>query len=532
MSVTSPVGAVRRVVDPLKDYLHAEAAGGLVLLAATAVALGWANSPLAGAYHALWSLELTVGVGGLAITEDLRHWISDGLMTLFFFVVGLEIKRELATGELRSPRLAAAPALAAVGGMLVPAAIFLALNAGGEGAPGWGIPVATDTAFALGILALLGSRVPASAKLFLLTLAIIDDVLAISTVAVFYSTDVSLGWLAVAAGGLAGVMALRRSGVAAIAAYLPIGLLVWLATLASGVHATIAGVALGLATPAHPVRGRAVLEELEHRLHPVSSYLVVPLFALANAGLPLGAEAIGAAAASPVAWGVALGLLAGKLVGITAASLAAVRLRVGVLPEGLTARHVVGLAALAGIGFTVSLFITELAYPTRELADLAKTGILAGSLLSGLLGTLLLILPRSGKIVREREELDRGWRAVQGLGGDGGGRGRGGRGDRGAGGGARRLPPGAGGGGQDRPPPHPAGAGRLPRPRRGGGRRRRAPARADRRLPDRDLAGLGPAARRPRGRRGHGAAGAGPLGAARRRRRRGRARRRLPAGPA
>jgi Na+:H+ antiporter, NhaA family len=399
MSVTAPARAVRRVVDPLKEYLHAEAAGGLVLLAATVVALAWANSPLSGAYHAVWNHELTIGVGRFAITEDLRHWISDGLMTLFFFVVGLEIKRELATGELRNPRLAAAPALAAVGGMLVPAAIFLALNAGGEGAPGWGIPVATDTAFALGILALLGSRVPATAKLFLLTLAIIDDVLAITTVAVFYSSDLSLGWLAVAAGGLAGVVVLRRLGVAAIAAYLPLGLLVWLAALESGVHATIAGVVLGLATPAGRVRGRLILEQLERRLHPVSSYLVVPLFALASAGLPLGVDALSAAAASPVAWGVALGLLGGKLVGITVASLAAVRLGIGSLPEGLRARHVVGLAALAGIGFTVSLFITELAYPTRELVDLAKTGILAGSLLSGLLGALLLILPASGRQV-------------------------------------------------------------------------------------------------------------------------------------
>ena len=394
MNLTSPARAARRVVDPLKDYLHAEAAGGLALLAALMVALGWANSPLAGSYEALWSRELTIGVGGLAITEDLRHWVNDGLMTLFFFVVGLEIKRELVTGELRRPRLAAAPALAAVGGLLVPAAIFLMLNAGGEGARGWGIPVATDTAFALGILALLGSRVPASAKLFLLTMAIIDDVLAISTVAVFYSTGVSLGWLAVAAGGLVGVVVLRRSGVAAIAAYLPIGLLVWLATLESGVHATIAGVALGLATPARPVGGRPVLEELSHRLHPVSGYLVVPLFALANGGLPLGRDTLAAAAASPVAWGIVLGLVVGKLVGISVASLAAVRLGVGALPEGLAARHVLGLAALGGIGFTVSLFITELAYSTRELTDLAKAGILAGSLLSGLLGTLLLLSAR------------------------------------------------------------------------------------------------------------------------------------------
>ena len=391
---TAPVRAVRRVVDPLVEFLRAETAGGVVLLVATGLALVWANSPLAGAYEAVWNAGVTVGVGDLAVTESVRHWISDGLMVLFFFVVGLEIKRELTCGELRGRR-AGVPALAAVGGMLVPAAIFLVLNAGGDGARGWGIPVATDTAFALGVLALLGSRVPGSAKLFLLTMAIIDDILAITTVAVFYSADISLGWLAVAAGGMVAVFGLRGLGVAAVAVYVPVGVLVWLATLQSGVHATIAGVVLGLATPARPIRGRRVLEMLERRLHPVSSYLVVPLFALANAGLPLGGGALRAAAVSPVAWGVAVGLVGGKVVGITGASVAAVRLRVGRLPEGLGTRHVVGLGALAGIGFTVSLFITELAFPAGGLGGLAKTGILAGSLLSGLLGTTLLLRART-----------------------------------------------------------------------------------------------------------------------------------------
>jgi NhaA family Na+:H+ antiporter len=534
-STTTPATVVRRVVDPLRDFLHAEATGGLVLLAATAVALGWANSPFAGAYESLWSRELTIGIGGLAITEDLRHWISDGLMALFFFVVGLEIKRELVTGELRQPRLAGVPALAAVGGMLVPAAVFLALNAGGEGGRGWGIPVATDTAFALGILALLGSRVPATAKLFLLTLAIIDDILAITTVAVFYSADISLGWLIVAAGGLAGIFMMRRSGVASIAAYVPVGLLVWLATLESGVHATVAGVALGLATPARPVRGRPVLEQLEHRLHPVSSYLVVPLFALANAGLPLGAEALGAAATSPVSWGVALGLVAGKLIGITAASLAAVRLGIGPLPEGLGPRHVLGLAALAGIGFTVSLFITELAFPSGGLIDLAKTGILAGSLVSGVLGILLLLgRPRPGSHTASSgngRSSGHGWQ-VQGPGGDGGDRRRRRRGDGGAVGAARRLSPGAGGGGPHRAPVGPPGAGCLPRPRDGGGRNRRAAPGPGRCLPDRDLARLGPAPGRALGGRRHRPAVGRPDGPAGGRRHGGGARRRLPAGPA
>jgi NhaA family Na+:H+ antiporter len=477
----APVRVVRRVVDPLKEFLHAEAAGGVVLLAATALALVWANSPLAGVYQALWDASLTVGVGGLAVTESVRHWISDGLMVVFFFVVGLEIKRELTTGELRGRHRAGVPALAAVGGMLVPAAIFLALNAGGQGARGWGIPVATDTAFALGVLALLGSRVPASAKLFLLTMAIIDDVLAITTVAVFYSTHISLGWLAVAAAGMVAIFGLRRLGVAVVAVYVPVGVLVWVATLQSGVHATIAGVVLGLATPAHAIGGRRVLEVLERRLHPVSSYLVVPLFALANAGLPLGGEALGAAAVSPVAWGVALGLVAGKLVGITGASLAAVRMGIGRLPEGLGTRHVVGLAALAGIGFTVSLFITELAYPAGGLGGLAKTGILAGSLLSGLLGTTLLLSARRrpGRrscqvpaIYKERpgDHADDGdgggWghaeRTIRGHGGDGGDRDGGGGGVAGARGAAGPVPAGTGDGVRDGAAAGPAGARRLP----------------------------------------------------------------------
>jgi Na+:H+ antiporter, NhaA family len=315
-------------------------------------------------------------------------------MALFFFVVGLEIKRELVVGELREPRRASLPVLAALGGVVVPAGIFLLLNAGGQGASGWGIPMATDIAFAVGVLAVLGSRVPAGAKVFLLTLAIVDDILAITVIAVFYTGQLAVAWLAVAAAGMALVLLLRRLGVRAISAYVPLGVLVWLATLESGVHATIAGVALGLATPARPVGGRPVLEQLQHRLHPLSSYLVIPLFALANAGVPLGGDALGRAARSPVAWGVALGLLAGKILGVAAASLAAVRLRVGALPDDLTMRHVLGLAALAGIGFTVSLFIAELAYPGSDLVDLAKVGILAGSLVSGLVGAGLLATGR------------------------------------------------------------------------------------------------------------------------------------------
>jgi len=383
--------AVRRVVDPLRDFLHAEAAGGLVLLGATVVALLWANSPLSDNYEALWGRELTIGLGRFAVTEDLRHWVNDALMALFFFVVGLEIKRELVTGELREPKRASLPVVAAIGGVVLPAAIFLALNVGGPGMRGWGVPMATDIAFALGVLALLGSRVPSGVKLFLLTLAIVDDIIAVSVIAVFYTDQITLGWLAVALGGLGAIVVLRRLGVRAISPYVPLGLLVWFATFESGVHATIAGVALGLITPARPVRGRKVLEELEHRLHPVSSYLVIPVFALANAGVPLGRDQLGAAAGSRVAWGIVLGLVVGKLFGIAGATLAGVRLGWGSLPEGVATRHVWGLAALAGIGFTVALFIADLAWADRALVDVAKAGVLAGSLVSALLGVTIML---------------------------------------------------------------------------------------------------------------------------------------------
>jgi NhaA family Na+:H+ antiporter len=252
------------------------------------------------------------------------------------------------------------------------------------------VPTATDIAFALAVLALLGDRIPSGLKVLLLGIAIADDIGAIVLIAVFYSHGVNPLPLAIAVAVLGAMVALRRAGVWWIPLHIAMGTGVWLAVYFSGVHATIAGVALGLATPARPLRGRPVLDQLQHRLHPLSSYLVVPLFALANAGVPLGGDALGRAARSPVAWGVALGLVGGKLLGVAGTSLVAVRLRLGALPEGLRLRHVVGLGALAGIGFTVSLLIAELAYPGSNLVDLAKVGILAGSLASGLTGAALL----------------------------------------------------------------------------------------------------------------------------------------------
>ena len=382
--------AARQVVDPLRDFLRAEASGGLVLAVATVAALVWANSPVGESYFSWWGRELTVGQGSAALTKDLRHWVNDGLMVVFFFVVGLEIKRELVVGELRDPRAAALPAIAAVGGVLLPAGLFLAVTAGTPGAGGWGIPMATDIAFAVGILALLGSRVPAGAKLLLLSVAIVDDIIAITVIALAYTDSVSALWLAAAAGGLLAVTLMRRLGVASIWPYAVVGVGVWLATLESGVHATVAGVALGLLTPADRVRGRPVLDQLEHRLHPVSAFVIIPLFALANAGVAFGGGALAAAAGDRLAWGVALGLIVGKTLGIAGTALLAQRLRVGVLPAGVDAGHLWGVAAIAGVGFTVSLFISDLAYDDAVLTDTAKFGVFAGSLVSGLLGWAIL----------------------------------------------------------------------------------------------------------------------------------------------
>jgi Na+:H+ antiporter, NhaA family len=380
----------RQALDPLTEFLHDEAAGGIALLAAAIVAVVWANSPASDAYADLWGHELRLGVPGAAITADLRHWVNDGLMALFFFVVGLEIKRELVVGELRERRAATLPVVAAIGGVALPAVVFLAVTAGHEGASGWAIPAATDIAFAVGILALLGNRVSSGVKLFLLTVAIVDDIIAVAIIAVFYSNAISLIWLGGAAAALLAVVALQRLAVTRIAVYGLVGIVAWVAMHESGLHATIAGVALGLLTPARPVGGRAVLELLEHRLHPLSAFLIVPLFALANAGVDFGGGVLADAASSRVAWAIAAGLVVGKLLGIAGATFLALRLRWGELPEDVGRGQVWGIAALGGIGFTVSLFIAQLAYEAPDVIDTAKVGIFAGSLASGTLGAFLL----------------------------------------------------------------------------------------------------------------------------------------------
>ncbi|HEU5156610.1 MAG TPA: Na+/H+ antiporter NhaA [Streptosporangiaceae bacterium] len=393
-------GPVKRgtaaVVSPLRAFLHAESAGGIVLVVAAAVALVWANSPMADGYAQFWQRKITLGGGQARVSHDLRHWINDGLMVLFFFVIGLEIKRELVVGELRDRRAARLPALAAVGGVALPALIYVALAGGGDAGRGWGIPMATDIAFAVGILALLGRHASGGAKLFLLSVAIVDDILAIGVIAIFYTARVDLWWLATAVAGLVAAAGMRRLGVNSPWGYVPIGLLVWFATLESGVHATLAGVALGLLTPARPVAGRAVLDDLERTLHPVSAFLVIPVFALANAGVDVRGGALGDAFGQPMTWAVIAGLVVGKVVGIGGVTYLVRRLRWGALPADMHYREILGVAALGGIGFTVSLFITDLAFTDTTLIGQAKVGILTASALAALVGAVLLLMAPAG----------------------------------------------------------------------------------------------------------------------------------------
>jgi NhaA family Na+:H+ antiporter len=382
------VPGARRLPPLGTEFVHVEVLSGIVLALATAVALVLANVATVG-YEEFWHTSLKLGVGDLATDETLQHWVNDGLMTLFFFVVGLEIKRELVVGDLRDRQTAALPVAAAVGGMVVPALIFVALNLGGEGIDGWAIPMATDIAFALAVLAIVGSKAPKELKLFLLTLAIVDDIGAIVVIALFYGDGIEPIWLLGAVSTVGVIVGMRQASVVRPLWYLLPGVVLWICTFESGVHATIAGVVLGLLTPTGPVAGREVLVDLEDRLHPWSSFLVVPVFALANAGVVLDHASLEAAVTGTVAWGVVLGLVVGKPLGIMTASALAVRLQVGVLPAGVALRHLIGLSLIAGIGFTVSLFVADLAF-AGELLGEAKVAILAASVLAAAGGSVLV----------------------------------------------------------------------------------------------------------------------------------------------
>lgn len=417
-------------------------------MAAALIALVWANSPIGDTYDRFWGTEISIRSGDWAITEDLRYWVNDGLMALFFLVVGLEIKRELLTGELRDLRAAVLPAVAALGGMLVPALVYLAINAGGAGARGWGIAMPTDIAFALGILVLAARSAPQSLKPFLLTLAIVDDILTIVVIALFYAGGVEVAALLLAGLAAALMFLFERIHVRASPVYIALGVGMWVALHASGVHPALSGVVVGLLTPAVPFqRPRHVSEEavrvadetvdepeppdadahwwlrlarlsreavsplarVEHLLLPLTSFVVLPVFALANAGVALSAEDVSDALTSPVALGVSVGRVAGKILGIGLATWLAVRLGLGRLPVGAGPAHIVGLGAAAGIAFTVSLFVAELAFTARpELLEAAKVGILGSALIAGPLGFAILRLAggrvRGGEPTRGGEQ--------------------------------------------------------------------------------------------------------------------------------
>lgn len=435
------VGALTRISFLFQELTHNAAVAGILLLAAAVAAMIWANSPWDDAYRELWATKMTIGAEGFSLTKSLHHWINDGLMVIFFFVVGLEIKRELLVGELASPRRAALPAAAALGGALVPALIYTAFNLGTEGTSGWGVPMATDIAFVLGILALLGDRVPLALKVFLTALAIVDDLMAVLVIALFYTPQIAWDSLGVAGLFLLALVVANRLHVRHPLVYVVLGIGLWVATLHSGVHATIAGVLLAMTIPARTLmdeqafvaqgrelldrfeqageRGQSILtngvqqsalqalevassrvtaplQRIEHALHPWVLFGVMPLFALANAGVVIEgnlAEALG----DRVTLGVVLGLLLGKQVGVTLFAWLATRLGLASLPDDVSWRQVYGAGWLAGIGFTMSLFIADLAFVDAALLASAKVGILAASLVAGTVGFLLLRQPSAAR---------------------------------------------------------------------------------------------------------------------------------------
>jgi NhaA family Na+:H+ antiporter len=422
--------AIERVAAPLREFTNSHVSGGIVLMAAAVLALVWANSAFADSYAQVWESRLTIGLADLSISKSLHDWINDGLMAIFFLLVGLEIKREILVGELASVQRAVLPVAAAVGGAIVPAAIFLAIvGTAGESARGWGIPMATDIAFALGVLALVGRRIPRGLRIFVTALAIADDLIAVTVIAIFYTSELSIiGVVAVAA--LVAVLAFANGiGIQRPLVYALLGIGLWLAVLESGVHGTIAGVLLAMTIPARQrigtselhERGRELLAEadstapariqqrhaalweletitnaaqapmmrIEHALSSWVAFLIVPLFALSNAGVAINLGSV-SLLDEPVVLGIVFGLVIGKQIGITAAAWLVVRSGLATLPSGVTWGHIYGAAWICGIGFTMSLFIAGLAYQPSGSLDLAKLGILVASVVAGLGGYLLL----------------------------------------------------------------------------------------------------------------------------------------------
>jgi len=434
VSIKTEDRPIDRILSPFQEFFQQEASSGILLIVATIIALIWANSMWGESYIHLWETKLTISIGPFGLSKDLIHWINDGLMAVFFLVVGLEIKRELMVGELSTPRQAILTIMAAVGGMALPAGFYLLFNAGGIAQTGWGIPMATDIAFALGVLSLLGNRVPISLKVFLTAVAIVDDLGAVLVIALFYTSE--LAWISLLVGGLFLVMliVMNRLGVRNPLVYSLLGLGLWVAFLKSGIHATIAGVLLAMTIPVrtrinteefisnagyfleafrqHGKPGESVLtnkdqraaiqaieiaaehaqtplQRLEHMLHPWVSYFIMPVFALANAGVVLKGDIFNIVI-QPVTLGIMAGLIFGKQIGVFIASYIVVKLKWADLPSGMTWGRLYGLAWLAGIGFTMSLFITSLAFTEAGILAMAKAGILFASLISGTIGAFIL----------------------------------------------------------------------------------------------------------------------------------------------
>jgi NhaA family Na+:H+ antiporter len=413
-------GTTVRLLSPFLDFLKTEVLGAILLASSAILALIWANSPWSGSYESLWSTRFAITVAGQSLDLDLRHWVNDGLMTIFFFVVGLEIKREITSGHLANMRAALLPVVAAIGGMAVPALIYL-LVAGQTAPRGWAIPMATDIALAIGVMSVAKGRTPASLRAFLLGLAIVDDIGAIVIIAVVYSSGVAFGWLTAAGVGIGMALLIRRTGVQSVLVYVVVGIAVWYALFEGGIHPTIAGVIMGVMAPTtarsesnfidieevddfsrsddgstDDAKGKgsvSVVEWLEHVLHPWSSYFIVPVFALANSGIHVSIDGLRDAAGSAVTWGVFLGLLMGKPLGIILATKIAVRTGVADSPVGATGTHMLGAGTAAGIGFTVALFITELALDNPVDQTNAKLAILLASVVA-VIAALAILLTR------------------------------------------------------------------------------------------------------------------------------------------
>jgi len=420
-----PDRPIQRLGRPLAAFMHIESASGVVLLICTAIALLLANSPYAEAYDAFWHHELRIAIGDFELAYSVAHWINDGLMVIFFFVIGLEIKRELIIGELSDPKKVALPVAAALGGVVAPVLIYLSLQYGEPGQHGWAVPMATDIAFVVGCMSLLGNRIPRGLGILMLSLAIVDDLMAVLVIAIFYTSSISTEWLVGGGVGLVAVIVMNRLGVRSVGVYVMAGVWVWLCTLKSGVHPTISGVLLGLLTPVDPwlggpkflgflrhtddtlrkeettmSRARELVADLsfasreavsplfriETALHPWVAFTIMPLFALANAGVPINLGGLG----EPVAVAVAAGLFLGKPIGIFGASWLAVKLGVATRPEGVTWPILGGAAFLGGIGFTMALFIASLGL-SGDLLLTAKIGIILGSFASALVGMLVLL---------------------------------------------------------------------------------------------------------------------------------------------